>query len=60
MEALGVQSAIAIDKCRRCLMNLKHSNTELASGISNTTLEGWSRALDYRDKETEGQFTAGH
>jgi putative nucleotidyltransferase with HDIG domain len=52
MEALGVQSAIAIDNAQM-FNELEHSNTELALAY-DTTLEGWSRALDYRDKETEG------
>jgi putative nucleotidyltransferase with HDIG domain len=32
---------------------LRRSKTELASAY-DATIEGWSRALDYRDKETEG------
>ena len=52
LEALGVQSAIAIDNAQM-FNELERSNTELALAY-DTTLEGWSRALDYRDKETEG------
>ena len=52
LEALGVQSAIAIDNAQM-FNELGRSNTELALAY-DTTLEGWSRALDYRDKETEG------
>ncbi len=52
LEALGVQSAIAIDNAQM-FSELERSNTELALAY-DTTLEGWSRALDYRDKETEG------
>ncbi len=52
LEALGVQSAIAIDNAEM-FNELERSNTELALAY-DTTLEGWSRALDYRDKETEG------
>jgi putative nucleotidyltransferase with HDIG domain len=33
--------------------DLERSNVELSIAYE-TTLEGWSRALDYRDKETEG------
>jgi HD-GYP domain-containing protein (c-di-GMP phosphodiesterase class II) len=33
--------------------DVERSNTELILAY-DTTLEGWSRALDYRDKETEG------
>ena len=33
--------------------NLQRSNTELSLAY-NATIEGWSRALDLRDKETEG------
>ena len=52
METLGVQSAIAIDNAQM-FNELERSNNELALAY-DTTLEGWSRALDYRDKETEG------
>jgi PAS domain S-box-containing protein/putative nucleotidyltransferase with HDIG domain len=52
LEALGVQSAIAIDNAQM-FNELERSNTDLALAY-DTTLEGWSRALDYRDKETEG------
>jgi putative nucleotidyltransferase with HDIG domain len=52
LEALAGQAAIAIDNAS--LFNELHrSNTELALAY-DTTLEGWSRALDLRDKETEG------
>jgi PAS domain S-box-containing protein/putative nucleotidyltransferase with HDIG domain len=52
MEALGTQAAIAIDNAEM-FNDLERSNTELILAY-DTTLEGWSRALDYRDKETEG------
>ena len=55
MDFLGVmasQAAIAIENAT--LFNgLQRSNTELALAY-DTTLEGWSRALDLRDRETEG------
>ncbi len=52
MSALAGQAAIAIDEAR-LFEALKHSNADLAHAY-DTTLEGWSRALDLRDKETEG------
>lgn len=52
LEALGGQAAIAIDNAT--LFNkLQHSNVELMLAY-NATIEGWSRALDMRDHETEG------
>ncbi len=50
-EALSTQAAIAIDSIS-LFENLKQSNEGLAQAY-DTTLEGWSRALDLRDKETE-------
>jgi len=51
-ESLASQAAIAIDNAS--LFNeLQRSNIELSLAY-DTTLEGWSRALDMRDKETEG------
>jgi putative nucleotidyltransferase with HDIG domain len=52
LEALATQAAIAIDNSA-LFDDLQRSNTELALAY-DTTLEGWSRALDLRDKETEG------
>ncbi|HVF99734.1 MAG TPA: PAS domain S-box protein, partial [Chloroflexia bacterium] len=51
-DALARQAAIAIDNAT-LFQELQRSNTELALAYDNT-LEGWSRALDLRDKETEG------
>ncbi|MEK7310796.1 MAG: GAF domain-containing protein, partial [Chloroflexota bacterium] len=52
IETLAGQAAIAIEN--GALFNdLQHSNVELALAY-DTTLEGWSRALDLRDEETEG------
>jgi HD-GYP domain-containing protein (c-di-GMP phosphodiesterase class II) len=42
-----------IDAVRQRSDALTRTNTELAQAY-DTTLEGWSRALDLRDKETEG------
>ncbi len=51
-ENVANQAAIAIDNAT--LFNeLHHSNIELTSAY-DTTIEGWSRAMDLRDKETEG------
>jgi putative nucleotidyltransferase with HDIG domain len=52
LEALAGQSAIAIDNAA-LLADLQRSNMDLTLAY-DTTLEGWSRALDLRDKETEG------
>jgi PAS domain S-box-containing protein len=52
LESLAGQAAIALDNAT-LLENLVRSNTDLA-GAYEATLEGWSRALDLRDKETEG------
>jgi HD-GYP domain-containing protein (c-di-GMP phosphodiesterase class II) len=52
LETLAGQAAIAIDNAE-LFNNLQRSNTELALAY-DTTLEGWSHALDMRDKETEG------
>ncbi|MBI4595779.1 MAG: PAS domain S-box protein [Candidatus Tectomicrobia bacterium] len=52
LEALANQAAIAIDNAA-LFMDLQCLNTELLLAY-DTTLEGWSRALDLRDKETEG------
>ncbi|MDW7773565.1 MAG: HD domain-containing phosphohydrolase [Desulfobulbaceae bacterium] len=52
LEALGVQAAIAIDNAT--LFNeLQASNTELIIAY-DSTIEGWGRALELRDRETEG------
>lgn len=52
LEALTSQAAIAIDNATM-FNDLQRSNTELALAY-DTTLEGWSHALDLRDEETEG------
>ena len=52
MGALAGQAAIAIDNAE-LFNDLQRSNVELTLAY-NATIEGWSRALDLRDKETEG------
>jgi PAS domain S-box-containing protein len=52
LETLGGQAAIAIDNAT-LFDDLQQANRELIRAY-DTTLEGWSRALDLRDKETEG------
>lgn len=51
-EALAGQTAIAIDNAT-LFQNLQQTNTELRLAY-DATIEGWSHALDLRDKETEG------
>jgi HD-GYP domain-containing protein (c-di-GMP phosphodiesterase class II) len=52
LDALALQAAIAIDN-NSLFYALERSNMDLALAY-DSTIEGWSRALDYRDKETEG------
>ncbi|MGA7194923.1 MAG: HD domain-containing phosphohydrolase [Anaerolineales bacterium] len=52
METLAGQIAIAIDNAT-LFKNLQQSNIQLAMAY-DATIEGWSKALDLRDKETEG------
>lgn len=52
LETLGGQSAIAIENSI-LFQDLQRSNFELALAY-DATIEGWSRALDLRDRETEG------
>jgi HD-GYP domain-containing protein (c-di-GMP phosphodiesterase class II) len=52
LESLTVQAAIAIDNAS-LFDELQHSNAELNLAY-DTTIEGWSRALDLRDEGTEG------
>lgn len=52
LEALAGQAAIAIDNAQ-LFVSLQRSNAELVVAYE-TTLEGWSNALDLRDRETEG------
>ena len=52
LHMLAGQAAIAIENAT-LFENLQHSNSELTQAY-DATIEGWSRALDLRDKETEG------
>ena len=52
LETLAGQTAIAIDNAT-LFKGLQLSNIELSMAY-DATIEGWSRALDLRDKETEG------
>ncbi len=52
LETLAEQAAIAINDATM-FDNLQRSNTELILAY-DATIEGWSRALDLRDNETEG------
>jgi response regulator RpfG family c-di-GMP phosphodiesterase/putative methionine-R-sulfoxide reductase with GAF domain len=52
LDTLAGQTAIAIDNAS-LFENLQRSNVELAMAY-DATIEGWSRALDMRDHETEG------
>jgi putative nucleotidyltransferase with HDIG domain len=51
-ETLATQVAIAVESAS-LFENLQRSNMELTLAY-DATIEGWSRALDLRDKETEG------
>ncbi len=51
-EALAGQAAMAIESCKS-FEELQRANLELSLAYDRT-IEGWSRALDMRDKETEG------
>jgi response regulator RpfG family c-di-GMP phosphodiesterase len=52
LETLAGQAAIAIDNAEM-FEGLQRSNYELRLAY-DATIEGWSHALDLRDKETEG------
>jgi len=52
LEALAGQAAIAIDNAT-LFSTLQRANLDLTLAY-DATLEGWSRALDLRDSETEG------
>jgi len=52
LNAFAGQAAIAIDNAQ-LVTDLKSSNTELMLAY-DTTIMGWSSALDLRDRETEG------
>ncbi len=52
LETLAGQTAIAIENTT-LFEDLQHTNEELIKAY-DATIEGWSHALDLRDKETEG------
>ena len=52
LETLGGQTAIAIENAM-LFQNLQRMNVELMMAY-DATIEGWSHALDLRDRETEG------
>jgi PAS domain S-box-containing protein/putative nucleotidyltransferase with HDIG domain len=52
LKTLAEQAAIAVDNAS-LFEGLQRSNLELVMAY-DATIEGWSRALDMRDKETEG------
>jgi len=52
LEALAGQAAIAIENSS-LFDDLQRTNNELSKAY-DSTIEGWSHALDLRDKETEG------
>jgi HD-GYP domain-containing protein (c-di-GMP phosphodiesterase class II) len=52
LEALAGQAAIAIENAV-LVEGLQRSHAELAQAY-DATIEGWARALDLRDQETEG------
>jgi len=52
LETLAGQAAIAVDNAT-LFKSLQQSNLELSEAYE-ATIEGWSAALDLRDRETEG------
>ena len=52
LDSLAKQGAVAIDNSL-VFEELQKSHNELTMAY-DTTIEGWSKALDYRDAETEG------
>jgi len=52
LNTLADQAALAIDNSH-LFENLQRSNIDLTLAY-DATIEGWSRAMDLRDKETEG------
>jgi len=52
LQAIAYQGAIALDNSF-LFNNLQRSNTDLSIAYDRT-IEGWSNALDMRDKETKG------
>jgi HD-GYP domain-containing protein (c-di-GMP phosphodiesterase class II) len=52
LETLSRQAAIAVDN-NNLFENLQRSNTNIVLAY-DATIQGWSQALELRDKETEG------
>ena len=52
LDALAAQAAIAVDNAT-LFNDLQRANSDLSLAY-DATIEGWSRALDMRDQETEG------
>ncbi len=52
LDTLASQAAITVDNAQM-FNNLQSANMELAIAY-DATIEGWSHAMDLRDKETEG------
>jgi putative nucleotidyltransferase with HDIG domain len=52
LETLAGQAAMAVNN-RRLFESIRQSNRDLGEAY-DTTLEGWSRALELRDRETQG------
>jgi HD-GYP domain-containing protein (c-di-GMP phosphodiesterase class II) len=52
LEAVSTQAAIAIDNADM-FQDLKRSHSELQQAYDET-IEGWARALELRDRETQG------
>jgi HD-GYP domain-containing protein (c-di-GMP phosphodiesterase class II)/integral membrane sensor domain MASE1 len=52
LETLAGHTALAIDAAT-LITDLQRSNTDLIQAY-DATIEGWSRAMDLRDRETEG------
>jgi len=52
LESLATQAAIAID-ADELVSDLRHYNEDLTLAY-DATIEGWSKALELRDQETEG------
>jgi PAS domain S-box-containing protein len=52
LENVADQAALAIENAS-LFNDLQHSNAELFRAY-DTTIEGWSRAMDLKDEETEG------
>ncbi|HEX2864227.1 MAG TPA: HD domain-containing phosphohydrolase [Deinococcales bacterium] len=51
-EALSAQAAVAMDNAQ-LVESLERTNADLSRAYDKT-IEGWARALDLRDEETEG------